>query len=124
MKEGIVHLICQNMKKMLKQLPVDAGQTTSNMKVGFMTYDSKINFYNCNAALAQPQQMTVGDVDDMFVPLAEGLMVDVNQSEAVIDSLLEQIPAMFGETRETETILGPVIQAGKNQPQIILRIPS
>merc|ERR1712088_238850 len=78
-----------------------------------MTYDSKINFYNCNAALAQPRQMTVGDVDDMFVPLAEGLMVDVNQSEAVIDSLMEQIPAMFGDTRETETILGPVIQAGK-----------
>ena len=114
-KEGIVSLVCQNMKEILRALPVDeaAGHTTSNMKVGFMTYDSKINFYNCNAALAQPQQMTVGDVDDMFVPLAEGLMVDVNQSEAVIDSLLEQIPAMFGETRETETILGPVIQAGK-----------
>ena len=63
--------------------------------------------------------MTVGDVDDMFVPLAEGLMVDVSQSEAVIDSLLEQIPSMFGETRETETILGPVIQAGKNQHYII-----
>ena len=121
MKEGIVSLVCQNMKDILRSLPVDepAGQTTSNMKVGFMTYDSKINFYNCNAALAQPQQMTVGDVDDMFVPLAEGLMVDVNQSEAVIDSLLEQIPSMFGETRETETILGPVIQAGKNQPYII-----
>ena len=29
------------------------------------------------------------------------------------DSLMEQIPAMFGDTRETETILGPVIQAGK-----------
>lgn len=27
-------------------------------------------------------------------------------------SLLEQIPTMFGETRETETVLGPVIQAG------------
>jgi hypothetical protein len=27
-----------------------------------MTYDNKINFYNCNKALAQPQQMTVGDV--------------------------------------------------------------
>merc|ERR1719233_263987 len=114
-KEGIVSLVCQNMKDILRSLPVDeaAGHTASNMKVGFMTYDSKINFYNCNAALAQPQQMTVGDVDDMFVPLAEGLMVDVNQSEAVIDSLLEQIPSMFGETRETETILGPVIQAGK-----------
>merc|ERR1719348_1026869 len=83
------------------------------MKVGFMTYDSKINFYNCNAALARPQQMTVGDVEDMFVPMAEGLMVDVKQSEAVIDSLLQSIPGMFSETRETETILGPVIQAGK-----------
>ena len=27
-------------------------------------------------------------------------------------SLLVQIPTMFGETRETETVLGPVIQAG------------
>merc|ERR550519_776075 len=114
-KEGIVSLVCQNMKDILQSLPVDqaAGCTKTNMKVGFMTYDSKINFYNCNAALAQPQQMTVGDVNDMFVPLAEGLMVDVEQSESVIDSLLEQIPRMFAETRETETILGPVIQAGK-----------
>ena len=113
MKEGIVHLICQNMKEMLKQLPVDAGQTETKMKVGFMTYDSKINFYNCNAALAQPQQMTVGDLEDMFVPLAEGLMVDVAESEAVVDSLLQSIPAMFSENRETETMLGPVLQAGK-----------
>ena len=73
MKEGIIQLICDNMKDLLKSLPVDTagGETETKMKVGFMTYDSKINFYNCNAALAQPQQMTVGDVDDMFVPLAE-----------------------------------------------------
>merc|ERR1719309_1527330 len=104
-----------DVEEILKNLPVDtaAGLTETKMKVGFMTYDSKINFYNCNSLLAQPQQMTVGDVDDMFVPLAEGLMVDVSQSESVIDSLLQSIPAMFSETRETETILGPVIQAGK-----------
>jgi len=115
MKEGIVHLICQNMKDILKNLPVDtaAGLSETKMKVGFMTYDSKINFYNCNSLLAQPQQMTVGDVEDMFVPLAEGLLVDLDKSEAVIDSLLQSIPAMFSETRETETMLGPVIQAGK-----------
>merc|ERR1712168_122929 len=115
MKEGIVHIICQNMKEILKNLPVDtaAGFTETKMKVGFMTYDSKINFYNCNSALAQPQQMTVGDVEDMFVPMAEGLMVDISKSEAVIDSLLQSIPMMFSETRETETMLGPVIQAGK-----------
>ena len=83
------------------------------MRVGFMTYDSKINFYNIKGALTQPQMMTVGDVNDMFVPLVDGLMCSVEESEAVIDSLMEQIPQMFGDTRETETILGPVIQAGK-----------
>ena len=83
------------------------------MRVGFMTYDSKINFYNIKGALTQPQMMTVGDVNDMFVPMAEGLMCTDEESEAVIDSLMEQIPQMFGDTRETETILGPVIQAGK-----------
>ena len=30
----------------------------------------------------------------------------------ITNSLLVQIPLMFGETRETETVLGPVIQAG------------
>merc|ERR1719309_620534 len=104
-----------DVEEILKNLPVDtaAGFTETKMKVGFMTYDSKINFYNCNSALAQPQQMTVGDVEDMFVPMAEGLMVDIADSEAVIDSLLQSIPMMFSETRETETMLGPVIQAGK-----------
>ena len=46
----------------------------------------------------------------MFVPMAEGLMVDVTESDVVIDSLMEQLPGLFTETRETETILGPVIQ--------------
>ena len=79
-----------------------------------MTYDSKINFYNINGAkLSQPQQMPVGDVHDMFVPLADGLFTSLAESEAVIDSLMEQIPQMFADTRETETVLGPVIQAGK-----------
>lgn len=82
-------------------------------RVGFMTYDSKVHFYNVNKGLSQPQQMSVGDVGDMFVPLVEGFLVDASEAEAVIDSLVEQIPVMFGETRETETILGPVIQAAK-----------
>merc|ERR1719354_1519681 len=115
MKEGIVQLISQNIKDILRDLPVDtaAGQTKSLMKVGFMTYDKSIHFYNLSPRLAQPQQLAVGDVEDMFVPMAEGLMVDVAEAEANIDSLMEQLPGLFQETRETETILGPVVQAGK-----------
>ena len=56
--------------------------------------------------------LVVGDVQDMFVPLVDGLLVDVSEAEAVIDSLLEQLPLLFSDTRETEVALGPAIQAG------------
>lgn len=62
--------------------------------------------------LAQPQMLVVGDVQEMFMPLLDGFLADVDQSEALIDMLMEQIPTMFGETRETETVLAPAIQAG------------
>uniref|UniRef100_A0A0K2V6C3 Protein transport protein Sec24Clike [Apis florea] n=1 Tax=Lepeophtheirus salmonis TaxID=72036 RepID=A0A0K2V6C3_LEPSM len=112
-KEGIVNLVCQNMKELLKTLPTDIHCDKDKMKVGFMAYDNKINFYNIKGVLTQPQQMTVSDVNDMFVPLVDGFMVDIKDAESVINSLMEQIPVLFGETRETETMLGPVIQAGK-----------
>ena len=56
--------------------------------------------------------LVVSDLEDVFVPLLDGFLVKVSESEAVIDSLLSQIPQMFAESRETETVLGPVIQAG------------
>lgn len=46
------------------------------------------------------------------MPLLDGFLVDPEESAAVIDSLMEQIPAMFAESRETETILLPALQAG------------
>lgn len=56
--------------------------------------------------------LVVSDLSDVFVPLLDGFLVKLSESEAVIDSLLSQIPEMFSESRETETVLGPVIQAG------------
>ncbi|KAJ8793783.1 hypothetical protein J1605_019204 [Eschrichtius robustus] len=48
----------------------------------------------------------------MSVPLLDGFLVNVNESRAVITSLLDQIPETFADTRETETVFAPVIQAG------------
>ena len=35
-----------------------------------------------------------------------------NDAVFLLSSLLDQIPEMFADTRETETVFGPVIQAG------------
>lgn len=111
-KSGLISLLCQEMKEIIKNLPVDAGQTKTSMKVGFITYNNVVHFYNLKSTLAQPQMMVVGDVHEMFMPLLDGFLVDPEESAVLIDLLMEQIPKMFGDTRETETILLPAIQAG------------
>lgn len=82
------------------------------MKVGFITYNNSVHFYNIKNNLAVPQMLVVGDVNEMFMPLLDGFLCDAEESGTVIDILMEQIPNMFAETRETETILLPAIQAG------------
>ncbi|XP_041124153.1 protein transport protein Sec24C-like isoform X3 [Polyodon spathula] len=111
-KSGLVDLICAELKTLLDYLPRESSEEDSCIRVGFVTYNKVLHFYNVKSSLAQPQMMVVSDVADMFVPLLDGFLVDVNESRAVINSLLDQIPEMFADTRETETVFAPVIQAG------------
>lgn len=111
-KSGLVNLLCAEMKTVLANLPVDQGHNRTATKVGFITYSNAVHFYNIKKNLAQPQMMVVGDIHEMFMPLLDGFLCDAEESEAVIDLLMEQIPIMFADTRETETMLLSAIQAG------------
>ncbi|XP_066519101.1 protein transport protein Sec24C isoform X2 [Hoplias malabaricus] len=112
-KNGMVKIVCQELKTLLDYLPREnPDEVQSNIRVGFVTYNKVLHFYNVKSSLAQPQMMVVSDVADMFVPLLDGFLVSVTESRVVIESLLDQIPDMFADTRETETVFGPVIQAG------------
>ncbi|XP_012579270.1 PREDICTED: protein transport protein Sec24C isoform X1 [Condylura cristata] len=111
-RSGLVRLLCEELKSLLDFLPRDGSAEESAIRVGFVTYNKVLHFYNVKSSLAQPQMMVVSDVADMFVPLLDGFLVNVNESRAVITSLLDQIPEMFADTRETETVFAPVIQAG------------
>lgn len=74
-------------------------------KVGFVTYDKDIHFYNVNPALDQAQMMIMPDLEDPFVPLSEGLFVDPYESKDVITSLLTRLPDMFSTIKNPEPAL-------------------
>ncbi len=63
----------------------EEGAETSAIKVGFVTYNKILHFYNVKSALAQPQMMVVSDVTEMFVPLLDGFLVNFQESRAVIN---------------------------------------
>uniref|UniRef100_A0A4W3GYC4 SEC24 homolog D, COPII coat complex component n=1 Tax=Callorhinchus milii TaxID=7868 RepID=A0A4W3GYC4_CALMI len=111
-KSGCVSLVCEELKTLLDKLPREDQAETSAIRVAFVTYNKVLHFYNLKSSLAQPQMLVVSDVGEMFVPLLDGFFVNVHESRSVINNLLEQIPEMFGDTNESETVFAPVVQAG------------
>uniref|UniRef100_A0A8D0CFA7 SEC24 homolog D, COPII coat complex component n=1 Tax=Salvator merianae TaxID=96440 RepID=A0A8D0CFA7_SALMN len=111
-KSGLVKLICEELKTVLDRLPREEQDKTSAIRVGFVTYNKVLHFFNVKSNLAQPQMMVVTDVSEVFVPLLDGFLVNFEESRSVINNLLDQIPDMFADTNESETVFVPVIQAG------------
>ena len=83
-RSGLVRLLCEELKSLLDFLPREGRAEKSAIHVGFVTYSKVLCFYNVKSSLAQPQMMVVSDVGDMFVPLLDGFLVNVNESQAVI----------------------------------------
>ncbi|NXN37548.1 SC24D protein, partial [Rhinoptilus africanus] len=109
---GLVKLICDELKTLLDKLPREEQEESSAIRVGFVTYNKVLHFFNVKSSLAQPQMMVVSDVGEVFVPLLDGFLVNFQESRSVVINLLDQIPEMFADTNESETIFAPVIQAG------------
>lgn len=81
-------------------------------KVGFVTFDRSIHFYNVTPDVPAPQQLVVSDLEDPFAALSpEVLYVDAAESKANIVTLLRNIPHMFMNIKHAEPTLLPVLQA-------------
>ncbi|XP_068961002.1 protein transport protein Sec24D isoform X1 [Petaurus breviceps papuanus] len=111
-KNGLVRLICEELKTVLENLPKEEQEEASSIRVGFVTYNKVLHFFNVKCNLAQPQMMVVTDVAEVFVPLLDGFLVNYQESKAVIHNLLDQIPEIFADSNENETVFAPVVQAG------------
>ncbi|XP_058522903.1 protein transport protein Sec24B isoform X2 [Ochotona princeps] len=103
---GYLTILCQSLLENLDKLPGD-----SRTRIGFVTFDSTIHFYNLQEGLSQPQMLIVSDIDDVFLPTPDSLLVNLHESKELIKDLLNALPNMFTNTRETHSALGPALQA-------------
>ncbi|XP_075716635.1 protein transport protein Sec24B isoform X2 [Rhinoderma darwinii] len=89
---------------------LDKLRGDSRTKIGFITFDSTVHFYSLQEGLSQPQMLIVSDVDEIFLPTPDGLLVNLHESLELIKDLLTALPGMFTNTRETHSALGPALQ--------------
>ncbi|KAI9188184.1 COPII subunit [Blastocladiella emersonii ATCC 22665] len=104
---GMLHTVAQTLRESLDKLPNADNRTL----VGFITVDSTLHFYNLGATLTEPQMLVVSDLDDVFLPLPEDLLVNLTESKPVIEALLERLPALHQTTQNVSNALGPALLA-------------
>uniref|UniRef100_A0A670J142 SEC24 homolog A, COPII coat complex component n=1 Tax=Podarcis muralis TaxID=64176 RepID=A0A670J142_PODMU len=103
---GYLNTVCKTVLDNLDLLP---GNTRT--KIGFITFDSTIHFYSLQEGLSQPQMLIVSDIEEVFIPMPENLLVNLNESKELIQDLLKTLPQMFTNSLETQSALGPALQA-------------
>ncbi|XP_037543760.1 protein transport protein Sec24A [Nematolebias whitei] len=103
---GYLKEFCQSVLDNIHSLPGD-----SRTKVGFITFDSTIHFYNLQEGLSQPQMLIVSDIEDIFLPTPDSLLVNLNESKELVQDLLKSLPNLFEKTMETQSALGSALQA-------------
>uniref|UniRef100_A0A8C7UBA3 SEC24 homolog B, COPII coat complex component n=1 Tax=Oncorhynchus mykiss TaxID=8022 RepID=A0A8C7UBA3_ONCMY len=103
---GYLNVFCHTLLENLDKMPGD-----TRTRVGFITFNSTIHFYNLHESLSQPQMLVVSDIDDIFIPTHDSLLVNLKESRALVRVLLTSLHSMFSQTRETHSALGPALQA-------------
>ncbi|CRH00749.1 protein transport protein Sec24A, putative [Plasmodium relictum] len=110
---GLLDVICNTIKKLLpKNNDINNKKSfDSRTLIGIITFDSTIHFYNLNSNLKQTQMMIVPDIQDIFIPLPEDILVNAHECQNIIDNLLDNLPNMWRNNKITDCCAGNALKA-------------
>uniref|UniRef100_A0A1B0ETR7 Putative vesicle coat complex copii subunit sfb3 n=1 Tax=Lutzomyia longipalpis TaxID=7200 RepID=A0A1B0ETR7_LUTLO len=105
-QSGYLNTVCDTLMEHLDNLPGDV-----RTQVGFITFSSTVNFYHLADGFNQPHEITVLDIDDVFLPCPDNLLVNLKECRDLIKDLLTQLPKRFANVHEPKSALGAALQA-------------
>lgn len=80
-------------------------------KVSVICYDARLHFFRIAPGSSEPDMLVVGDVNDVFLPQPNDLLVNLAESRAGLETLLTQLPNMFQNNTMPGAALGAALQA-------------
>ncbi|KAK4053375.1 COPII coat Sec23p-Sfb3p heterodimer component [Microbotryomycetes sp. JL201] len=116
MRCGLVKEVVEGLRELLYPSKDSDGQDSGSRiapgcRIGILTFDKTVNFFNLRPGLDQAQMLVVPDIEEMFLPMMEGFLVDPYESRSVIENLLDSLPNLTAETSITEAAIGGPIKA-------------
>ncbi|KAF9992378.1 COPII subunit [Entomortierella chlamydospora] len=104
---GMVATAAATILESLDRIPNDEGRT----KIGIITVDSSIHFYNLNSASGEPQMLVVSDLEEPFLPQPQDLLCNLSECRPTLESLLSRMNDMFKDTQNVGNALGPALNS-------------
>lgn len=80
-------------------------------KVAFLAYDAQLHFFQLVPGRTEPTLLVVSDLDHVFLPQPNDLLVNLTECRAGVETLLRGLPAMYAQAAATPSALGAALQA-------------
>ncbi|XP_036000083.1 protein transport protein Sec24C [Fundulus heteroclitus] len=97
LRGGHLEFVAKQIQTLLASLNREKGSSSSDLRVGLMTYDSRIHLYDLSPDLCRPHMMVIAETEDLQLPVREGLLVSLKDCIESIDSVLQLIPQFSAE---------------------------
>ncbi|GAA5965921.1 hypothetical protein JCM21900_006043 [Sporobolomyces salmonicolor] len=104
---GMVATAARTLLESLDRLPNEDSRT----KIAVIGVDSCLHFFTLAAGSTDPAMLVVGDLDDVFLPKPNDILVNLVEAKAGIENLLGRLNDMFHDTHNTGNALGAGLQA-------------
>ncbi|CAH1759678.1 6947_t:CDS:10 [Entrophospora sp. SA101] len=106
-QSGAVATAARTILESLDRIPNEENRT----KIGFITVDTSLHFYSLNSNASEPQMLVVSDLEDIFLPRPDDLLVNLKESRTVVEALLSRLGDTFKDTQIVNNALGSALLA-------------
>ncbi|RXW14906.1 hypothetical protein EST38_g10948 [Candolleomyces aberdarensis] len=107
-QSGMVATATRTIKENLERIPDEDGRT----KVAIVCFDVSLYFFSLPQGTTESSMLVVSDIDDVFLPKPNDLLVNLAEARESLEILLDKIGTMFQDNSIIGSALGPALQAG------------
>ncbi|KAF9787909.1 protein transporter SEC24 [Thelephora terrestris] len=107
-QSGMVATATRTLLENLDRIPNEDSRT----KVSILAFDTSLYFFSIQPESTESTMLVVSDIDDVFLPKPNDLLVNLTESRAALEALLGKLNDMFVENHIIGSALGPALQAG------------
>ncbi|XP_015257475.1 PREDICTED: protein transport protein Sec24D-like, partial [Cyprinodon variegatus] len=101
LRGGHLEFVSHQIQTVLASLNSEGGDSWSDLRVGLMTYDTRIHLYDLSPDLTRPHMLVIADTEDMQLPVRAGLLVSLKHCIESLDSVLQLIPQFSADCSDS-----------------------